>query len=309
MKHFLRKLVWFLSVPTILIILYVASFHYGGLDFYYNKVTGERYNSLILGNSKPAQGIIPNILNDNLSLDQENSFYNFAFAANYSPYGPLYYEKVMAKIEPSGREGLFIISVDPGSLSSNTIYPNDESLFEESQSFMGKISSVDKAINLDYILFRQEAYYKKVFRNLIRGSGKLHDDGWLEVKLNNDNANMLRRTKESLERYKKVEYRFSDKRFSYLKKLVAELKTRGRVFMIRMPMNKTLLDYQESVNPYFEDLLLEFSQFEKVPYRSYLNKSEKYSYTDGVHLTRESAVIFTSDLSNWIKSEMKPISP
>ena len=62
MKMFFSKGFVFGMVVLVFLLIYIESFRINTLDFYYNKITGDQYSSLVIGNSKPA--LIP--FNDGL---------------------------------------------------------------------------------------------------------------------------------------------------------------------------------------------------------------------------------------------------
>ena len=295
------RLLAFIPVVVLLVILYILSFSINSLDFYYGKVVSGKKHSLIIGNSKPSQGIKPSTLNKSLSLNEGQEFYNYSFAAAYSPYGPVYYKSILSKIDTTTKNGIYIIAVDPGSISSNTPDSNDESAFQENNSFLANISTVDKRWNLEYIIFRQEVFYKKLFSNIIRGSGRLHNDGWLEVTVKTDSNTVSGRMKRNLKRFDTLKYNFSEKRMSYLRKLIIELGEYGKVYLIRMPIHPIFTKNQKEAIPDFENKMRELSLELNVPYKSYLNDNTRFRYTDGVHLTKESAEEFSLDLVKLIK--------
>ena len=49
--------------------------------------------------------------------------YNFSLQQIIQPYGPAYYKSIKNKVDETVKDGVFIISVDPGSISSNTDNP------------------------------------------------------------------------------------------------------------------------------------------------------------------------------------------
>lgn len=302
MKKFLLDFTVFLPLVVVISAIYVWSFSINTLDFYYAKVASEKKHSMIIGNSKPSQGIKPSVLNDELGLEENQQFYNYAFTNLYSPHGPVYHQSIMSKIDTlPNNTMIYVIEVDPRTITSEETDPNDESLFRENKTFLANVSNTTQNPNLDYILFRQETFYKKMFSNLVRGSGRLHKDGWLEIFVNTDSSVVEKRMTRNMKLLRAAKYNLSDKRMSSLQKLIVALKRHGKVYLIRMPMNKKFFDYQEEVFPDFENMISELSSELNVPYKTYLNDNERFKYTDGVHLTRDSAEEFSLDLASWIK--------
>lgn len=300
MKKFLFNILLF-SIPLLLFLaLYTYSFEIRSLDFYYGKISSPRQHSLIIGNSRSAQGIKPSVLNKKLFPNSKKEFFNFSFTAIYSPFGPVYNNSVLNKIIPSIQDGIFIINVDPGSISSNTEDPNDERFFPENDHFLAHIRNVTSNPNFEYILFREEVFYKKLFQNVIRGKGYLHKDGWLEITVPIDSITVQKRLDIKLKDNYAENYNFSETRLEYLKTLIKTLQTYGKVYLVRLPMNKILLDRQENGFPNFEDKMYRMSNELKVPYKSYKDETQMYDYVDGVHLTKEAAHKLSENLADWI---------
>ena len=300
MKKFFKKIVYF-SIPLLFIIgIYVYSFSFGSFDFYYGRVSSPKQNSLIIGNSRAAQGLVPSVFNDEL-INKKNKMYNFSFAANYSPYGPAYYKSIKNKVDETVKDGVFIISVDPGSISSNTDNPNDESLFIENSSFLANIECVSCNPNFEYIIHRQETFYKKLFLNKIRGEGFLHDDGWLEVNLEMDTSSINKRLKLKLqEEGYSAKYHFSKKRYEYLEKTITFLKSHGKVYIVRLPVHNSILERQFKAFPDFDKKISFLAKKNGVKFKVFNNNQGKYIFTDGSHLYKESSLLISKEIAQWI---------
>lgn len=304
MKRFLFNTLFFSMGISVLLVGYVYTFTIGNLDFYYNRISSPKQTSLVIGNSRSAQGIVPSVLNS--ETNNEYNFYNFSFTANYSPYGKPYYQAIKNKVAENTTNGIFIVTVDPGSISGPKENPEDESLFIDNKSFLANISCVDCNPNIGYILYRHETYYRKIFYNLIRGKGYLHKDGWLEMKLANDSVSRYKRLEQKLsdENYA-TEYSISNTRIDYLKKTLHFLNKHGKVYLIRLPMHDQLMQRQEKAVPDFEAKMISLSKEIQIPYKSFKEEANNYTYTDGSHLTSESAKKISKDIILWIKTQNK----
>lgn len=299
-NKFLKRVVVFSIIVLLTLCAYIYSFNIGSLDFYYKRISSPKQTSLILGNSRAAQGLVPDELNKILNL-KDNPLYNFSFTANYSPYGEVYYNAIISKLKDETHNGVFILSVDPGSISASEDNPNDESEFVDNNSFLNHINCFSCNPNLDYIIYGHETFYKKVFLNMIRGRGYLHDDGWLEMKLKNDSISRSSRLKSKLSNKNYASnYTPSEVRLEYLKKTIDVLKEKGDVYMVRLPMHKDILERQENALPQFEQMMNDISTEKNIPYFSFINDSHHYLYSDGSHLTPESARKISIDIANKI---------
>src|SRR5690606_17884978 len=81
----------------------------------YSKFTHQS-SSLIIGLSRAHNGISPKILDSILAeIPYQGGFLNFAFEKTQSPYGGVYLEAIKKKIPEQTKQGIFILSVSPGS--------------------------------------------------------------------------------------------------------------------------------------------------------------------------------------------------
>ncbi len=303
MKKYLLNISIFLLGVLLILSIYIYSFNLGSLDFYYKRISSPKQHSLILGNSKAAQGLVPSVFNETLNL-KENKIFNFSFTANYSPYGKVYYNSIKNKLKDTITNGVFILAVDPGSISGDKEDPNDETKFKDNQSFLAHIDCFDCNPNYDYIKYSHETFYKKIFLNMVKGRGYLHDNGWLEIKLNNDSISREKRLSNKLANTNyAMSYTASQIRLEYLKKTINLLKDKGEVHLVRLPTHREIVKRQAISMPQFEQLMIDLSLKMEVPYKSYATLSSTYHYVDGTHLTNYSAKAISRDIALWIKNK------
>lgn len=156
MKKFLSELVTYLLLLGLLVFLYVLLIAWRPelVDNFYYRFTTEKANSLILGGSRAAQGIKPEIINNSI-CDEENKIINHAFALGPSSFGPNYYKEITKKLKNESKRGLFIISINPWSLAIRIENTTDDSLmfFEVKQNmFVGNLNSSNSNPNFDYLM-------------------------------------------------------------------------------------------------------------------------------------------------------------
>ena len=267
----------------------------GYADAFYLKFTGVKKSNLILGTSKAAQGLQPSIFKNIVG----NDFYNYAFAMYASPYGKAYLQSIKNKLNKIDTNQIFILSVDPWSLSTRTIAPNDSLHFRENKSYISDITNPNQKINYAYLLNNfDESYYKILTKNSV---AFLHQNGWLEVTLPNDSRSITRRRNFTISGYQNKidQYQFSSIRYDYLLKTIAYLKNYGRVYLVRLPIHPTLMKIENQLMPNFNSdiqIAVEHSD-------GYLDLSPdniNFEYTDGVHLNKRSGTKVSSIISNWI---------
>ena len=323
MNRFLRNiLIASLCIVTIHIIL--GLFANGSTDNFYLRFTSSKQNSLIIGTSRSAQGIHPDILDSVLNLKDNNSIYNYSFSINNSSYGKEYYNAIENKINESVTNGLFIITIDPWAISSDSTlhdneidinsilyskkyynsYPNYEYLIKNYKKGWGNI--LLKRIESN-ILFRNQNSLSK-----IKGSFTfLRKNGLLEVYTSMDSAYVKQNTQNKVHSYNisMSRNKFSKFRFLYLKKTIQLLKKHGEVYLVRMPVHTSLLTIENSFYPLFDKKMINLANSTHVAYLNFVDSSTQYSYTDGNHLYIEDAKIYSINLAERIKNYQRLVKP
>ncbi|HSO87117.1 MAG TPA: hypothetical protein VLQ91_11225 [Draconibacterium sp.] len=296
MKRFIINTLCFISIVLISIYFILLKVD-GYTDPYYLKFTTRKQNSLIIGTSKSAQGIVPDIVNEILDIE----IYNYSFNMNISPFGPKYLESLKRKLTQKNKNGVFIVTVDCWSISSTCINPNDTLNFRENNSCIGEIKIVDKNPNMQYLYkYMFGNYYKAIFKSSV---ALLHDNGWYEVSLNMDSISVNRRTYSTLLEYENniSIYKYSQTRVDYLIKTIEFLDTYGDVYLVRLPISPKLMEIENQLNPNFNSIIQQISR-KKYDYLDLTPKNDLFNYTDGVHLSKNSSKIVTKEISNWIKN-------
>lgn len=302
MLRFLFKIALFSIIP-VGTLLGVVLLENGKTDYFYDKVTTPKQKSLILGISKSEQGIIPAILNAKI-IDAD--FYNFSFALSVSPYGKAYYESIKNKIEFDQRNSIFILTIDPWSVASTKEDPNNEVKFEENKNFLGTIPSTTINPNFFYLKdYFSKPFFEIILRNLKSGYFTLHDDGWLEVNITDEPKEKESRIRQRIFDYQKRNKHLviSDKRFEYFEKTIDLLKKQGKVFVVRLPVDKHLIELENKYETQFNQKLQTILAESQLDYLDFTKSDlEKWSFTDGIHLEKSSAVIITEEIGDWILS-------
>ena len=89
MKLFIKKILAF-TLLIIIIHLILGLTADGTTDDFYLRFTSAKQKSLIIGTSRAAQGIQPQLIDSILDLTATDKIYNFSFTAQNSPYGEVY---------------------------------------------------------------------------------------------------------------------------------------------------------------------------------------------------------------------------
>ena len=297
MKPFLLKIVAFLAF--IAVTIYLISMRADGYtDPFYLRFTTPKQSSLILGTSRAAQDLHPFEINNLLS---RNDLYNYAFTIQHSPFGPVYLNSIKRKLNLKSTDGLFIIAVDPWSISSKCNNPNELTEFRELESCVAKTFIVNMKPNIIY-LFQNFRYFELLQTKT--SPMFLHDDGWLELTVDIDSSLIKKRTDKKIETYKKTMlpyYKFSKVRLSYLVKTIHFLKQHGKVFLVRLPIHPRMMELEQILMPDFDSIIHNAT----LTCDNYFNMTyldSDFDYIDGNHQTVESGKEATQILARWIQS-------
>jgi hypothetical protein len=310
-QRFIGKILIFSIFP--LITLYgVFLLENGTADPFYQRFTTPKQEALILGNSKAAQGIIPSILNEELKGFYDGKLYNYSFTVYDSPYGPAYLESIKKKLANSESKNCFILTVDPWSIASDINDPNNPDKFEENKRFISSIKNVNVKPNLNYLLNCFDlAFIEIIIFSYKNRHFSLEKDGWFKV--NGDKNNYKKNKEKKVLFYEAYlqKYSHSEIRLNYLKKTIQILKSRGDVFLVRMPIHQDLLALDNRLNPIFTQIINDLSYEFSIPYFDFMEFNCNYEFKDGIHLTIESAIELSLELADKIKvsSEQSNANP
>jgi hypothetical protein len=303
MVRFVLKLIAFLA-PLALVACGIFLLEGGYSDAFYLRFTSTRQESMIIGTSRAAQGLVPSVINRQVKTYQDPEIYNFAFTVSHSPYGKAYLDAIKRKISSDG-PGFFLLSIDPWSLAEEGEDPDDESVFAERNGFLASISDPSSNPNVEYMLrFYSEPYYNILFRRIRTNHMKVHSDGWLEVLVKVDSISLQKRLKKKLKVYERnaTTYKFSNTRLRYLNETITFLQEHGDVYLVRMPVHTAILEIERKFLPGFDSLANSLSVKHNVPYLDLTTEADRYVYTDGNHLHKESSKLVSRKVAAWIDS-------
>lgn len=303
MKEFILKTSLFL-ITFGLFVLFVFKQADGYTDPFYLRFTSPKQSSLVLGTSRAAQGIMPSILNEALN---RKDIYNYSFTIAHSPFGPTYYNSILRKLNPETKEGIYIIAVDPWSVSSRTKKEdaNNVDLFREKGNFLGDMVFVNTKPNIEYLIKHYNKKYIElfIFKNYYYN---VHEDGWLEVNIKLDSSKIKEYVKKGVDNYrKKLDlFHYSSTRKEYLLKTVRHLKKKGDVYLVRLPIHPDMMKIDSTLMPNFdneiEDIVkISDGYFDMTPF------NDQFVYTDNNHLYKESSRKVSKRIAEWIRNKRK----
>ncbi|MBP6392409.1 MAG: hypothetical protein KA352_16065 [Flavobacteriales bacterium] len=300
MRGFLIKT----SIALLLVLvahLVAGFFADGRTDDYYLRFTGDRRPSLILGTSRAAQGLRPAVIAPLLQgSGVQTPLFNFAFTIAHSPYGPTYAHAVEAKLRKDDDDGLFLVTVDPWSLSNQV----------DKQGHMGPMREVGRKLveqwtytgtpNYEYLLRHMRAGWGSLIAGPLHDPdtlGFLHDDGWLEIRARVDSATVRERTARKVRHYAVQvlpRNRPSDERIASLEQIVDLLQPHGTVYLIRLPVCNAIAELENELWPTFNERMQKLADNHGIQYWDFLPERDRYTYTDGNHLDTVSSRAFST---------------
>lgn len=303
-KFFIRSILFTLLCITGFMSVFMLAD--GGTNSSYIKFTTPKQHSLIVGNSRSLWGLKPHVMNEYLSLENEKGIYNFSFNLSESPYGPDYASLIQRKIKPGVDDGLYIVTVDPWSISSYGEDPNDINNFREKDHFINNMPIVNMKPNLFYLLFNFDGTYKDIITRRLNPTGTyVHDNGWMEVNMERSTIPPKERIEEHAKFYREVfatEKSFSHVRLNSLSQLTKHLQRHGTVFLVRLPVHQAMFEVEDMYMPDFDEKMDSIATKYGVAYINFKNFENKYEFFDSGHLTVNGAYQLSKDLAELIKS-------
>ena len=308
MKHFLLNIILFCLVLLGTYFFFINKLSNGIVDENYYKFTKEA-GGLIIGQSRANQGIDPKIIEEKLSNRGFNfPIVNFAFDGYQSFYGKVYLNAIKEKIKKGNKNGLFIISVNPGSFSVQKNMKNDSLLQMDDNLMLSKLTSFKSNPNYNYLI---NYYSNSLYNTLLKEDGPsnliVHKNGWKELKQetksNSFKESDIKQWKnETINNYSKlIKTKAVNKtRYNYLIETIIYLKQKGEVFLVRIPTDNDITDLENNNWKKFNQEFDSISNSHNIHFLDYSDLKVK-TY-DGSHLFSESAKKFTNILTDDIKA-------
>jgi len=311
MKNLILKAVFFCSLLAGGYLLLVDRLSKGYVDMNYRKFTQEA-GSLILGLSRADQGIDPEILEGHLNGDTFNGPL-INFASNQFYYGATYFKAIQEKLNNAPGNRIFILTVSPGSFTAPKGFGTKGIEAMDSKTGIGKTKDFTSDPNFSYIM---NCYGGGLYTALIEDRAwenlTTHDNGWNEISLESESSPIgealmgdwkrqnlayynRRLSKEEIEPYRQ----------EWFVKTIELLQTKGSVYLVRMPVDDEILDFEtkgwKGFNAYIQGIALE----KNIPYFDYTDGEAMFATYDGSHLYSETAKEFSGLLAKDIVGHKK----
>lgn len=312
MKSFLMKFGLFVLLLGAVYFYYVDQLSQGFVDDYYGKFTGKS-GSLILGVSRAHDGLVPSILEEELELQESaKPLFNFAFEKTQSPYGEVYLEAVKKKLKDSDGQGVFILSVTPGTFTVKKGVDEDEILELDRETMMlYEVKDPSADPNYDYII----NYYPDALYTVYTSKSKeksvhyYHEDGWDEFRTEIPGYTVSKEqmeewTLKTIEAGKNLirEERISDYRLHWLEETIRYLQGRGEVYLVRLPIDTRFIYIEDDYWPKFNTIMEGLGAKYGIPYFNYVQPKYQFETFDGSHMTSKGAQEFTRLFARELKA-------
>ncbi|WP_186755618.1 hypothetical protein [Echinicola salinicaeni] len=287
--------------------IFIWAIEDGNADPFAMRFTTGKKSALILGNSRAAQGLIPEFIEQEVKGSGSFDLYNYSFGIGYSAYGPVYLNSIMDKLDQASKEGLFIVTVDPWALVEGGERPNDPSFFPELDSPLANLENQNFKPHLSYMInWFSSSYYEIIHRHFRPANERLHrENGWLELVLPMDSATVNYRIQQKVRDFENgyKNLQLSQTRLEYLEKTIKVLKSHGKVVLVYLPAHPEIMKYDQLVLPDFQIMMERLSEKYTIPFKDYSEQAGKFTYTDGIHLYQASGRRLSKDLGKWIDKQ------
>lgn len=72
---------------------------------------------------------------------------------------------------------------------------------------------------------------------------------------------------------------------------------------MRLPVDHRIAEIETELLPDFDEKIEELAKTTSVPYLSLMNSDTKFTFTDGIHLYRDSAKEVSAQVGEWISKQ------
>lgn len=273
-------------VLAIFAILF-AAIPSGRIGDVYRRVSSPKQSSLVIGTSRAAQAVNPEIINAKLKNSHMAPLYNFAFHLDASSYNVVYEKAIFCKLtDHPAKRGIFILSVDPWALRTLKETPQELNLKSYSQK-----------PNIEYLIknFSRSWFSPFPTHSFVNSYGRTEVDYTTRTK-----EEWEKRVEMRLAAYRDMaaNYEYSPEAQTVLERTIDKLKMRGDVFLVRIPTSVPMLRLEDKVCPDFSLRMEAIASGHGIGYFDFSRHG--YLTTDGNHLTKQEGDRFSATLSDSI---------
>lgn len=290
-------------VMLILFVLHAAMIPFvdGNFSLGLYKVSGPQQHNLIIGTSRIAQALKPSTLKEELGVD----FLNFAIDASTTSYSIMYNNAIREKIDPNTKNGVFILSLDPWTLSRAHDPKTKEIIYTENESALGKLYTFNPPLNIEYLYRDCNTGWGNILITNLRNNSTVngHRDGWVEVTRPTDKAFVQARKESKLKarRAGLENVSFSQDRLIALEELIEFLAPKGEIYLVRLPVDPDFVELEYELMPNFNLIVDSITNKYDLDFYDMQYLNTEVIFNDGHHINKEYAPFITQKVAEWIK--------
>ena len=297
MKKFILGTLTFALAVIIIFAWAFAFIPSGRMGDVYERITSPLQSSIVIGTSRAAQAVNPEVINCQLKTAGLTPLYNFAFHLDASSYNEVYETAIYKKLAPCrNKRNFFILAVDPWAVRKLDSIPRELALH-----------SYSKSPNLEYIAknFSRSWFSPLPTHSFVNKYGRTEVDYVPKTK-----EEWKKRVDMRLTAYRDMakNYQYDQNSQYVLERIIDTLKKRGCVFLVRIPVSKPMRNLENKICPDFDDRMFTISKKHAIAYFDF--KKADYKTTDGNHMTQSEGNRFSKELADSIakKIEYQPLS-
>ncbi len=285
MKKFVIKTAVAVLITVALFVMAFCVIPSGRIGDVYPRVSSPLQQSLVIGTSRAAQAVNPEIINAKLQGVYSPTLYNFAFHLDASSYNEVYERAIYKKLAPKdGHSNLFVLTVDPWALRTLDSVPQELAL-----------RSYSARPNLEHIAknFSRSWFSPLPTHSFVNENGRTEVD--YEPKTRKE---WEKRVEMRLVAYEDMakNYSYSHKSQQVLERLVLNLGKRGTVCLVRIPTSQPMKELEHKICPKFDIMMNAVAQKHGIAYYNFAEAD--YATTDGNHLTQKEGNRFSAALAD-----------
>jgi hypothetical protein len=127
----------------------------------------------------------------------------------------------------------------------------------------------DRSPNYEYLLKHYTRSWFKIYTERAeagKSNSFLHDDGWMEININMNADSVAARTRRKEMDYKLLAstVELSPARIKAFNEIINYLRTKGSVYIVRIPTSQTLTAIEDRKYPHFSELLKDIGHKQNV---------------------------------------------
>jgi hypothetical protein len=265
------------------------------------KFSGPPRENLIIGTSRIAQAIRPDVLQRELGAE----FLNTGISASATSYSSIYNKTIFQRIDTSTSNGTFILTLDPWILERSIDPLTRELLFTEKGSAMDDLWPCYDEFNLQYFIQDYSYGWGNIWLSHRRDNSTVngHKDGWVEVTRPLDEKSLATTKALKLESQREeAKWRvYAPDRMQALEELLVFLQKHGKVYFVRLPVAPEFYALENSSLPNYSDLVGALQAKYNVPYFDLQPLHSEVVFNDGHHINKQYSEYITKALADSVR--------